>query len=348
LSRSRFFRKCGLLTLKTDADATDAQNPSSPAGQKNGIPFSRIIFSSMSILIIFCLTAMMVAGSGCSTGKGSRSNSGSHPAPDNLVFVKGGTFKNVNSTNYYGKSVFLSSFYIGKYEVTQKEWMEIMESNPSQFQGDHLPVEMVTWYECVEYCNRRSLKEGLKPYYRIDKNKTDPDNENENDDIKWTVTIDTGANGYRLPTEAEWEYAAGGGQKSQSYIYSGGNDVDTVAWYWQNSGDTKLTGFWSWPVIEQNHGKTHSIGGKEPNELGLYDMSGNVREWCWDWYGDLESVETWKVVENDPQGSSHGSLRVWRGGGWLGGDFCCALSFRVGYEQYDRGSDQGLRVCRSQ
>ena len=271
----------------------------------------------------------------------------SQAIPDNLVFVKGGTFKNTNS-DYYGKNVFISSFYIGKYEVTQKEWNEVMGSNPSKFKGDNLPVEMVTWYECVEYCNKRSKKEGLKPYYNIDKDKKDPNNTNDNDDIKWTVTINAGADGYRLPTEAEWEYAAEGGQRSRNDTYSGGNDVDKVAWYWRNAGDTNLTGFWSWSRIEQNHDKTKPVGGMAPNELGLYDMSGNVREWCQDWYGDLENMETWKVVESDPQGSDKGSLRVWKGGGWIGEALCCKPSFRAGYEPYDRGPDQGFRVCRSQ
>src|SRR5690242_9776681 len=88
----------------------------------------------------------------------------------NLVLVKGGAFTNTRCTNYFGKNVSVSSFYIGKYEVTQKEWTDVMASNPSKFKGDNLPVEMVTWYEAVEYCNKRSLKEGFKPYYTIDKN----------------------------------------------------------------------------------------------------------------------------------------------------------------------------------
>jgi len=258
---------------------------------------------------------------------------------ETLVLVEGGIFRNTTS-NYHGKSITLSSFYIGKYEVTQKEWTEIMGNNPSKFQGDDLPVDTVSWYDCVEYCNKRSTKEGLQPYYHIEKDKRDPDNQTIIDDIKWTVTINTGVNGYRLPTEAEWEYAAGGGQISKSYTYSGGNDIDKVAWYWQNAGDKNLTGPWSWSVIEQNHTKTKPVGGKEPNELGLYDMSGNVREWCWDWYGDLAADGT------APKGSSSESGRVWKGGGWIGGDFCCASSFRASFEGNGKGADQGLRVCR--
>ena len=265
--------------------------------------------------------------------------------PNNLVLVKGGAFKNANS-NYYRKEIILSSFYIGKYDVTQKEWTEVMGSNPSEFSGDDLPVENVTWYDCVEYCNKRSIKEGLKPYYHIDQDNKDTNNVNDPDfgaldTIKWTVTINAGANGYRLPTEAEWEYAADGGRKSKSYTYSGSTNIDDVAWYWRNAGDKYLSGFWSWPVIKANHDQTKPVGSKKPNELGLYDMSGNVREWCWDWYGDLESKAT------DPQGRDSGYARVWKGGGWIGADFCCATSYRGHLAANGRGPDQGFRVCRS-
>src|SRR5689334_10242291 len=125
----------------------------------------------MRNLFIFLLSAIVLVSAYSQT------------LPDNLVFIKGGTFVNTNS-NFYGRCAVISSFYIGKYDVSQKEWLEVMDSNPSQFKGDLLPVERVTWYECVEYCNRRSIKEGLKPYYRIDKTQKDPNNENDNDEIK--------------------------------------------------------------------------------------------------------------------------------------------------------------------
>jgi sulfatase modifying factor 1 len=252
-------------------------------------------------------------------------------APDGFVLVKGGSFKNTKS-KYYGQSGAIPDFYVGKYEVTQKEWMAVMGNNPSKFTGDNLPVETVNWYDCVEYCNKRSIKDGLKPYYTIDKNKRDPGNTNTIDSIKWTVTTNADANGYRLPTEAEWEYAADGGQLSKGYTYSGSNNIDEVAWYWKNAGDKYLTGIWSWPTLQNNHNKTKPIGSKKPNELGLYDMSGNVREWCWDWH-ELNGP-------NDFQG------RVWRGGGWIGADFCCESSFRGDHEASGKGPDQGFRVWR--
>ncbi|GIQ70566.1 formylglycine-generating enzyme family protein [Xylanibacillus composti] len=281
----------------------------------------------MRKLLIFLLIATTVVVSACSQQTPATTTS------DHFVFVEGGTFKNTKS-NYHGEDITISDFYIGKYEVTQKEWIEVMGSNPSTFQGDNLPVEMVTWYDAIEYCNQRSIKEGLEPYYHIDKDTQDPNNLSEHDHIKWTVTINEGANGYRLPTEAEWEYAASGGQLSKRYTYSGGNKADDVAWYWRNAGDDYLKGDWSWPLLENNNNKTNAVGGKKPNELGLYDMSGNVREWCWDWYEDSDF--------------SSGYFRVVKGGGWIGDVSNTELSFRGKFEASGFGPDQGFRVIRGE
>lgn len=292
-------------------------------------------FILATTILFFCLTAIAAVA-----------NNSSEKTPENFVLVKGGTFKNTQS-NYYGKNVSVSDFYIGKYEVTQKEWTDVMGSNPSKFKGNNLPVETINWYDAVEYCNKRSIKEGLQPYYNIDKSNKDPNNKPDPkfgvlDDMQWTVTINAKANGYRLPTEAEWEYAADGGQQSKNYSYSGSNFEDDVAWYWRNAGDKELSGPWLWPAIQQNNDQTKPIGSKKPNELGLYDMSGNVREWCWDWYGDdLETNVT------DPKGSSSGFNRVWRGGGWMGAAFCLESAFRSSLAANGKGPDQGLRVCRN-
>lgn len=274
----------------------------------------------MRKLLILILMTVMILICACSKKEN-----------DNFVYVEGGSFINTNS-NYYGDSPTISNFYIGKYEVTQKEWIEVMGSNPSEFKGDNLPVEMVSWYDSIEYCNKRSLKEGLEPYYNIDSDNKDPDNKSEYDDIKWIVTINEGANGYRLPTEAEWEYAASGGQLSRSYTFSGDNNVEEVAWYWRNAGDEYLSGDWNWPSIETNNTKTKIVGSKKPNELGLYDMSGNVREWCFEWYQDSDY--------------NSGYLRVWKGGGWIGDATSSKFSYRGKFEASGTGSDQGFRVCR--
>ncbi len=282
----------------------------------------------MRILLPFLFTALMVAVS-----------ARAQTVPEGFVFVEGGDFKNTKSY-YHGKAVIVSSFYLAKYEVTQKEWTDLMGSNPSAFQGDTLPVETVSWYDCIEYCNQRSLKEGLEPYYTIDKSLKDHAKQSENDDVKWTVTINAGANGYRLPTQAEWEYAAGGGQRAKNFTYSGSDDLNQVGWYWRNSGDEELQGLWNWPLVEANKSKTKPVGGKQPNELGIHDMSGNVREWCWDWEAHQESNVT------DPKGGARGAARIWKGGGWMGAEFCCEPVFRAGYEPHSRGNDQGFRLAR--
>ncbi|MDR2125724.1 MAG: formylglycine-generating enzyme family protein [Prevotellaceae bacterium] len=190
-----------------------------------------------------------------------------------MVFVQGGTFTMGCTTEQGGDcksnekpahEVTLSDYYIGKYEVTQAQWKEVMGDNPSEFSGcNNCPVEYVSWNEVQKFIHKLNAN--------TDKN-------------------------YRLPTEAEWEYAARGGNRSGNYKYSGSNNVGTVAWFGNNS-----------------ERKTHPVGQKKANELGIYDMSGNVREWCSDWYRGDYYV---KSPPTNPAGDSSGSHRVDRGGGW--------------------------------
>ena len=231
------------------------------------------------------------------------------------TYVQGGSFM-MGSNDYSDEKpiheVSVSSFYISKYEITQKEWQEVMGSNPSYFKGDKLPVENISWYDAIEYCNKRSIKEGLKPCYS---------GSGANISCDWT------ANGYRLPTEAEWEYAARGGKKSKGYKYSGSDDIKKVAWYKSNSGS-----------------KTHPVGENQANELGIYDMSGNVWEWCWDWYSsDYYS----KSPSSNPRGPSSGEKRVLRGGSWSSYDCYCRVANRFDDDPDYRYYDFGLRILRA-
>ena len=234
--------------------------------------------------------------------------------PPQTTLIEGGTFQMGSN---YGEdnekpvhSVTVSSFRIGVNEVTQAEYSAVMGTNPSGRRfgiGENYPVNMVNWYDAVEYCNALSLKEGLTPCYSGSGR---------------NISCNFDADGYRLPTEAEWEYASKGGSISRGYIYSGGNNITDFGWDTNNSENK------TWPV-----------GSKLANELGLNDMSGNVWEWCWDIYDDYSSEN-----QSNPDGASSGLDRVRRGGGWTTVTDDCRSTSRGHYIPSFGFSDFGFRI----
>ena len=238
----------------------------------------------------------------------------------NMIKVEGGTFRmgatSEQDIDAYDEkpvhSVTLSDYYIGETEVTQELWQAVMGSNPSYFTGDNQrPVEYVSWDDCQEFIEKLNSLTGKQ---------------------------------FRLPTEAEWEYAARGGKYSRGYMYSGSNNADEVAWYCQNSGDKYLSWEWnhdnSYESIIENNCKTHPVKTKKANELGLYDMSGNVEEWCNDRYGDYQSNS-----QTNPTGPSKCDFRVSRGGSWGYYDVYVRVSSRNYHTPDNRYDSYGLRLA---
>lgn len=262
------------------------------------------------ILILLCFLFLLI---NCNNEKNKKSS---------YILVEGGTFlmgNNLDNEEEDAKPVHevtLDSFYISRYEVTQKEFKELMGYNPSNFKGDNNPVENVTWFDTVIYANKLSEKEGLPPYYKID------DIRREKEQIiSASITI-IGGKGYRLPTEAEWEYAAWGGIKSNGTRYSGSNDIREVAWYKES--------------------RTSPVGKKISNELEIYDMNGNVSEWCWDWYGDY----TESSIKN-PIGLLDGTYSVLRGGSWDSEEMESTITYRYRYSPDSFSESIGFRLVRS-
>ncbi len=236
--------------------------------------------------------------------------------PQGMILVKGGEFAmgSLHGGNYEKPrhEVTVEDFYMGAYEVSQREWRAVMGSDQSLFPGALNPMDSVSWFDVVHYCNRRSERDGYTPCYTIDGE---------------MVTCDFAANGYRLPTEAEWEYACRGGSQSSSYEYSGGAEPDEVGWHKGNAGT-----------------RSHVIGMRKANDLGIYDLSGNVWEWCWDWKDRHYYAYSPK---DNPKGPDTGFRRVVRGGGWFNDSSLMRCGFRYALKPCQAYSSVGFRLART-
>ena len=248
--------------------------------------------------MLLCAIVILLMGCGNGMVMGQNETFTVNGVSFTMVAVEGGTFtmgctgeqeNDCDSDERPAHQVTVSNFYMGETEVTQELWKAVMGSNPSYFKGDNLPVETVSCDDCQEFIKKLNELTGKK---------------------------------FRLPTEAEWEYAARGGSKSKGYKYSGSNTLGDVAWYDGNSGS-----------------KTHPVKTKRANELGLYDMSGNVWEWCSDWYGGYSSD-----AQTNPKGAASGSGRVLRGGSWFSYERNCRVSDRSDYYPGNRDCYNGFRL----
>lgn len=247
--------------------------------------------------------------------------------PKGMIAIQGSSFNMGGDGESDEKpihKVTIRSFYIGKNEVTQSEYVSLMGKNPSTFKGENLPVENISWWDAIKYCNKKSLIEKLPIAYNEKTGELLDENGNITNDITKVV-------GYRLPTEAEWEYTAKGGNKSNNHKYSGSDDLDEVAWYgYEKSGKT-----------------THSVGSKKHNEVGAYDMSGNVSEWVYDAYisdSYKKEKESMNPIFNIDKKNTY---RVYRGGSWNYIEMYQRVFTRSGYIPEYKGDNIGFRIAKN-
>jgi formylglycine-generating enzyme required for sulfatase activity len=277
----------------------------------------------MKILLLFSITLLASIAASAQNSAG-------------FVLIRSGTFTMGSPAQeaWRGKDetqhqVTVSSFFLAKNEVTQKEYRDLMGNNPCNFSGDNLPVENVTWYEAVQYCNARSRKEGLTPTYTVTGN-----------NVQWNRNAD----GYRLPTEAEWEYACRAGT---TMPFNVGNNITVNQANWYGTYPYTIeTHYFSQQELEVRPGeyrqRTVPAGSFAPNTWGLFDMHGNVWEWCWDYYGEYSTA-----AQTDPTGAATGSFRVHRGGGW--NDFAKHIrsAYRAAMPPNEGMYNIGFRLARN-
>ena len=302
--------------------------------------------TGMMILLIFAMFAILMT---------SRDTE-KHITPE-MVLVKAGAFQMGDEVGDLWDGArpvhtvnLTYDFWIGKYEITFDDYDDFCQATERPLAYDHgwergdRPVIYVSWWDAMAYCNWLSERERLQPAYNEDGELLDRNGE---------LTTDiTTVEGYRLPTEAEWEYAASGGHQALPLpprsLFSGSDEIDDVAWYFGNSGEYKLAGN-SLGIDYSRHGgtaiqgiSTHPVGKKQPNELGLHDMSGNVWEWCHDWYGAYSAQE-----QTNPIGAATGHVRVMRGGSWIFGANDCRVGNRFYRSRHDKIFRLGFRIART-
>lgn len=260
-----------------------------------------------------------------------------------MIKLPGGSFNMGSPSSEKGRYHFegpvhrvkLSSFFISETEVTQGQWKELMGSNPSEFKNrDDYPVENVSWYDAVEFCNKLSDKYGLEKVYEIDKSKKDLNNKNKRDLKSWLVKANFSKKGFRLPTEAEWEYACRAG--TTTAFHFGDSLKSNMANFTDSKQNNSSKG--------EDQGKTTPVKSFKPNAWGLYDMHGNVYEWCWDWYSNNYYRQS---PVNNPKGPVSSEYRVLRGGSWYNYVNDLRSASRSISDPDDRYGSYGFRITRT-